>query len=263
MSISWRRIYAILLRDTYSDKRSTMRLTEIFYYPAIDITLWGLTTQWLKQEGNSNLMIAIATSLVLWQVVARNIYSISVGMIEELWFRSLVNLFSSPLKISEWVIAMMLSGTCKSFVVLPYAAMLTWVAYGVNVFNIGFMIIPYIAILITCGWTIGFLGASVILKWGRQAQSTPWMIAWFFVPLCAVYFPVASLPQPLQIFALATPLGHIFEAIRHQIISNSIAYDHLIKAAILSIICLSMSIMLFWHTFKKALKRGLSSIECG
>jgi ABC-2 type transport system permease protein len=261
MSISFRRIYAIMLRDFYADQRSIMRLTDIFYYPAIDITLWGLTSQWLKQGSNSTIMVAMATCLVLWQVVARNILSISVGMVEELWYHTLVNLFGSPLKLSEWTLAMMLSGTCKTLFVLPYGATLAWFAYGVNIFNIGPMIVLYLVLLMASGWTIGFLGASILLHWGRHAQSTPWMITWFFVPTCAIYFPVANLPKYFKVFALCTPLGHIFEAVRYQILAHSIAYGHLGIAAIMVAVYFTLSIMLFRRTFAKALVKGLSSLE--
>jgi ABC-2 type transport system permease protein len=256
-----RRIYAVMLRNFYADKRSVMRLVDLFYYPVIDITLWGITTKWLQQEQNSNFMIAIATSMVLWQVVSRSILEISIGIVEELWNRSIINLFSSPLQLNEWRIAFMTSSICKIFLVLPYGALLVWLVYGVNIFNIGWMMIPYLILLLSSGWIIGFLGASIIMHWGRRAQSTPWMVAWFFVPVCAVYYPIANLPRPLQFFALCTPLAHVFEAVRHQIIYGSIAYNHLSIAALLTIIYLTLSIKLFKKTFTKALNRGLSSLE--
>ncbi len=261
MSISIRRIYAVMLRNFYADKRSVMRLVDLFYYPVIDITLWGITTKWLQQEQSSNFMIAIATSLVLWQVVSRSILEISIGIIEELWNRSIINLFSSPLQLTEWIIAFMTSSICKNFFVLPYGALLVWLVYGVNIFNIGWMIIPYLMLLLGCGWIIGFLGASIIMHWGRRAQSTPWMVAWFFVPVCAVYYPVANLPRPIQIFSLCTPLTHIFEAVRHHIINGSIAYNHLGIATALTAVYLILSITLFRCIFTRALNKGLSSLE--
>lgn len=261
MNISFRRIYAVLLRNFYADKRSVMRITEMFYYPAIDITLWGLTTKWLRSGNTSGAVIALATSLVLWQVTSRCIYDISVGMVEELWNRSMTNFFGSPLQLSEWMIANMLTSVCKLFIVLPYGALCVALTYGVNIFQLGWSLIPYILLLLGCGWTIGFLGASVILFWGRQAQSTPWMIAWFFVPLCAVYYPLASLPPAIRIISQCTPLAQTFEALRHHLLTGIPAYNNLLLAAGLMIAYLALSMLLFTHTFKRTLRRGLASLE--
>lgn len=260
-AINLKRVYAVLLRNFFADKRSVMRITEVFYYPAIDIVLWGLTTKWLSSGNTTKTIVALATSLVLWQITSRCIYDISVGMVEELWHRSITNFFGSPLKLSEWMLANMLTGVCKLFVVLPYCAFLVWIAYGVNIFSLGFSLTLYVLLLLCCGWTIGFLGASIILYWGRQAQSTPWMIAWLFVPLCAVYYPLESLPRPLQFIASCTPLAQTFEALRFQLFTNTVHTQKIILAAILAVIYLSLSMMLFRSMFKKALNRGLSSLE--
>ncbi|MBM3886678.1 ABC transporter permease [Candidatus Dependentiae bacterium] len=261
MSFSFRRVYAVMLRNFYTDKRSTMRITEIFYYPAIDITLWGITTQWLKQDGNAHFMFAIATSLVLWQVVTRGIYEISIGAVEEIWNRSIINLFGSPLQLSEWMVALTLCSIFKIFIIVPYGALLAWLIYKVNIFSIGLMLIPYIMLLLGCGWIIGFLGASIIMRWGRQAQSTPWMVAWFFAPLCAVFYPLASLPATVQTISYCIPITHVFEAVRHQIITGAIAYNHLVIATGLMLTYLTLSAILFHKTFARALRKGLSSLE--
>lgn len=261
MSLSLSRIYAIILRSFYIDKRSTMRLTEVFYYPAIDIILWGLTTRWLNKGANHIGLLAIATSIVLWVTVTRVVYEISVGMIEEVWNRNMTNLFGTPIKLSEWMIGLMTCGMIKICVVLPYSALIAYFAYGVNIFSSGWMLCSYLALLIASGWSIGLLGASVILRFGRQAQSTPWMTAWFFAPLCAVYYPLESLPPALRSFAVITPLAHVFEAIRHQILIGTPSWYHIHMGIILAILWLGGAIFLFYYMFNQARQRGLASFE--
>lgn len=261
MSLNLRRIYAIILRSFYTDKRSTMRLTEVFYYPAIDIILWGLTTRWLNKGANHIGLLAIATSIVLWVTATRIVYEISVGMVEEVWNRNMTNLFGTPIKLSEWIIGLMACGVIKICIVLPYSALIAYFAYGVNIFSVGWMLLPYIGLLVCCGWSIGLIGASVILRFGRQAQSTPWMTAWFFAPLCAVYYPLDSLPTAIRNIATLTPLAHVFEAIRHQILIGHASWHHIYLSIVLAAAWLTTAIFFFYRMFNRARQRGLASFE--
>lgn len=261
MIVSISRIYAVLYRNFCADKRSIMRLTDMVYYPAIDITLWGMTSRWLQNEQTTNSLIALGTSLVLWQVVSRCILDLSIGMVEELWNRSITNFFGSPLRLGEWMIANMFTGIIKILFILPYAASLVWLVYGINIFNIGWMIAIYIMLLLCIGWAIGFVGSSIILHWGRQAQSTPWMISWFFTPICAIFYPLATLPTAVQKVSVCIPLTHIFEAVRTHIFTGVIDWEHLGIGAVLTLVYLGLSMLLFRRMFARALKRGLASLE--
>ena len=45
------RILALLSRHMYLYKRSFARLLEIFYWPFLDLVVWGFITMYLRQEG--------------------------------------------------------------------------------------------------------------------------------------------------------------------------------------------------------------------
>ena len=43
-------------------------------------------------------------------------------------------------------------------------------------------------------WSLGLVSTGVVLRWGLGAESFAWLIVFVFLPLCCVYYPVATLP---------------------------------------------------------------------
>ena len=52
MILCWRRIYAVFLRYFYMIA-GLHQVAELFFWPLVDILLWGLTTVWLQQQQNA------------------------------------------------------------------------------------------------------------------------------------------------------------------------------------------------------------------
>ena len=93
------RIGGLLSRHLYLYKRSFARMLEIFYWPFLDLVVWGFITVYLKDSGVS-LHGAVAFflgALILWDVLFRSQQGVAVSFLEEMWSRNLMNLFASPL----------------------------------------------------------------------------------------------------------------------------------------------------------------------
>ena len=90
------RIAAVIQRHLLVLFRDASRLAELFYWPLFDIILWGFATTWFGQnsENNQALVLSTLSCLVLWQVVYRTSQDICLSLIEEVWSRNLINLFS-------------------------------------------------------------------------------------------------------------------------------------------------------------------------
>src|SRR3972149_1814242 len=95
------RIVAVMVRHIYNFRHSWDRVTDAFYWPAMDILLWGLTSSYvLTQSGNlPNIVLLLLSGLVYWQIVWRSQYEITTNLLEELWSDNLVNLFASPIQV--------------------------------------------------------------------------------------------------------------------------------------------------------------------
>ncbi len=102
--MSWKRIWGVMLRHLFNFNHSLDRWIDAFYWPFFDLVVWGLAFAALKGDVHSHITM-ILSAVVLWYVLWRGQYEISLNLLEEFWDSNLVNLLGSPLKLSEWVVS--------------------------------------------------------------------------------------------------------------------------------------------------------------
>lgn len=260
MSLS--RIRGVFFRYYYTLLKGSHQLSDLFYWPLVDILLWGLTSMWIQQQNEvPNLPLVLMTGLIFWQIAWRGSVDISVNLLQEFWHRNLVNLFSTPLKISEWICGTILLCLCKLMVTIAFGALMVYVLYSLNVFTLGWAFLPFAALLLIFGWTLGFIAAGIIIYWGHQVEMFAWMIAFLFAPFSAVFYPVQILPVWAQKIAWCLPTTYVFEGMR-QILNNTpfpISYFWISLG--LNIVYLMASIFFFQWMFEKSRVKGLARLE--
>ncbi len=260
MSLS--RMRGVFFRYFHELYKGPRALADLFYWPLVDILLWGLTSVWLLSQHNvSNLPLILMTGLVFWQITWRGGIDISVNLLQEFWCRNLVNLFSTPLKISEWCAGILLICCAKLLITIAFCAGVVYLLYSLNVFQMGWTFLPFASSLMIFGWVIGFLTASVIIYWGQQMEALAWMTGWVFAPFSAVFYPVATLPEWAHTIAWSLPTTYIFEGMR-QILSTSAFPAHYFWISMaLNAVYLTGSIFLFKFSFEKSRSKGLARLE--
>jgi len=253
------RIFAIALRHLYLYKRSPSRLMEIFYWPLLDLLVWGFITIYLEQFRGTlpNFVAFFLGALILWDILYRCQQGISVSFLEEVWSRNLLNLFVSPLRPGEYLIATMLISVFKLLSAAVITVVLAWLMYSFNVFLIGFALIPFVLNLILMGWAIGILTTTLILRYGQKAEILAWGLAFLFQPVSAVFYPVSVLPVFLQKIAWFIPATHVFEGMRSVIRNQGLPIEHLVWAFGLNAVYLFVSLLLFYHIFTVVKQKGL------
>jgi ABC-2 type transport system permease protein len=238
------------------------QIADLLYWPAIDIVLWGLTTLWMQQHaGGADLAKAVLTGLIFWQIVWRGNYEISVNLLQEFWNRNLVNLFSTPLRLIEWIGGVLMLGVTKVTVALGFGVVAVYLLYALNVFTLGWAFVPFIAMLMMSGWVIGFLAASVVIYWGQRLQMLAWMTAYIFAPFSAVYYPVTILPLWAQKVAWSLPTTYIFEGMRSILKGGQFPWQDFFICFGLNVVYLILVIALFCKMFEKSRSKGLARFE--
>ena len=206
------RIWGVFLRYFYFFAKLE-HLCDLFYWPALDIFLWGMTSVWIQNTEREvpHIALAILTGLVFWQIIWRGNYEITVNLLQEFWNRNLVNLFSTPLTLFEWMTSVMFISLIKILISLSFGGLLVYLLYTLNVFSMGWAFLPYVLSLALSGWWIGFLSAGIMVYYGQRVQMLAWMMAYGFAPFSAVYYPLSSLPLWGQIIGKCLPMTYIFE----------------------------------------------------
>ncbi|MBS0654820.1 MAG: ABC transporter permease [Verrucomicrobia bacterium] len=246
----------------YFNIKDFSQLSDLFYWPLVDILLWGLTSLWIqKQTEVSNLPLILMTALIFWQITWRGSLSISFNLLQEFWHRNLVNLFSTPLTVSEWICGSLILGACKLLISVAFGGMMVYILYSLNVFALGWAFLPFAMLLFIFGWTIGFLSSAMIIYWGHKVEMFAWMLPFLFAPFSAVFYPIQVLPAWAQTISWSLPTTYVFEGMRQILHGHAFPQSFFWISLLLNVLFLALSILLFRMMFLKSLKKGLGRLE--
>lgn len=215
MQLSRRRILGIALRQWLTLRHSIPRLFEVFYWPVLEVTLWGLVTQYLlSRAGGTFTPSLLIGGMMLWTMLHRAQEDLSIAFLEESWSQNLPNLFSSPLHPIEYFLASAMVGLGKVLFAGTAVSVLAFLFYGYGLWEIGPTLIAAMPSLVMFGWAMGLLTVGLILRYGRQVDVLAWSVAVLIQPLVCAVYPLNVLHPSLQIVAGILPPTHIFEATR-------------------------------------------------
>lgn len=255
------RVYGMILRYIYNFKHSYDRITDALYWPALDLTLWGLTSAYFTSISTNTTgtttTTLVVSGLLFWILVWRAQYEISVNLLQELWDKNMINIFAAPLTLSEWVYTVISVGILKASLSFSFASVLAYFMYGVNIFQYGFYLPIFFVLLIMSGWWAGFLVASLILRYGTRIQTLAWSLIWVVSPFAAIYYPVSFLPNWAQKISLIVPMSYIFESGRDILTKGHTDISNFAISFLLSSFYLILSLIFLKRSFNKVLNKGL------
>jgi len=256
---SLRRIHAMVLRYVYLVRRSWPRILELFYWPTVQLILWGFITRffvtnstWVAQA--SGVLLA---AVLLWDVLFRGQLGVSLAFFEEIYSRNLGYLFVSPLRVSELISALLLISLLRTVVGVGGAALLAIPLYDYSIFGLGLPLLGFFVNLLVMGWSVGLLVTGLVLRYGLGAESLAWVSIFALAPLSGIYYPIAVLPDWLQPVAWLLPSSHVFEGMRAVMIEHAVRSDLLLQAAGLNVVYLLVGAGVFLKAFNSARERGL------
>ncbi len=256
------RIIAIVRRHFLMTFRRLDRIINVLYWPFLNIVLWGITSMWLQQQaGKEHIVTMILTGLVLWQIVFRVNLETAKGLFEEILSHNVVNLFATPLTFGEWVVGMMMLGIVNMLLVFSCCAAAVWLLYGINIFVLGFSLLPFMLSLLIAGWFIGFFICGLLIRWGLKAQDFVFTVGWIFAPFSAIYYPLDVLPRFVQIIGKCLPMTYVFEAMRGILQNGKLSTDYLLTSFGLDILYLTFSLFFFWYMFEISKEKGLARLD--
>lgn len=257
-----KRIKGVFLRYYYNAIKGPHQISDMLYWPFVDILLWGLTSLWIqKQNSVPGLPLVLMTGLIFWQIAWRGSIDISFNLLQEFWHRNLVNMFSTPLKISEWITGVLLLSLCKLTITISFGSLIVYILYSLNVFTIGWAFIPFAMLLFIFGWTLGFVASGIIIYKGHQVEMFAWMIAFIFAPFSGVFYPVETLPAWAQHISWALPTTYVFQGMREILNNQPFPTYYALASLALNVLYLGLALLFFHYMFRKSLNKGLARLE--
>ena len=253
-----RRIGAIALRHWYLISRSPPRIIELCYWPILQMTLWGFIQDFLVTESSffaqaAGLLIA---AVLLWEMLFRSQISFSLSFFEEVYARNLGHLLATPLRVYEYVLALMAVSAARTLIgVIPATLLAIWF-FGFSIYSLGLTLAAFFLSLVMFGWSIGLVVSGLVLRYGLGAEGFAWAILFGLLPFCGVYYPVTILPDWLQGLSATLPPSYIFEGMRAVVLHGEVRLDLLIKAGALNLIWIGFGVAVFLTFFRTARERG-------
>lgn len=252
------RIGAMILRYTYLLRGSWPRILELAYWPTVQVVLWGLITQffgthsdWLAQA--SGLLLA---AVLLWDVLFRGQLGVSLPFFEELYSRNLGNLFVSPLRPYELIIALLGISLIRTLIGVGVAALVAIPLYHYSIFEMGLPLLSFFTNLLVMGWALGIVVVALVLRFGLGAESLAWVAVFALAPISGIYYPIDILPEWLEPVAYALPSSHVFEGMRAVLLDGRFETTHLWAAIGLNLLYLGLAMLLFLRVFRRTLEQG-------
>jgi ABC-2 type transport system permease protein len=253
-----RRILSLMLRHFYLIKASLPRIVDLIYWPTVQIILWGFVSKFFTMHSSyfNNTAGIILSAAILYDFLFRSSISYNMLFLEEIWSRNLINLFVSPIKISEIVIALTCTALFRTMIGLVPAVLIAIPLFGISLLELGYPLILLLLSLYIFGITLGLLVTAGLVRFGPSFENIAWASLFFIAPIGCIYYPVEILPNWLQPIALALPLAHIFEETRSILITNTVHYSNIYYALMLNMIYLFLAICTFYYSFKTAKIKG-------
>lgn len=252
------RISGVLLRHAAVYRFNAMRWQDFLFWPIVELLLWGFFATYLKDLTTSTaIAAALLGAVLLWQIFVRTQQSVGISFLMELWSRNLLNIFTTPITVREYLGALLIFGIVKVVVLTGIFLALISLFYGVNLVALGPALVLFSGALVLFGWAGGILVDGIVLRFGQSAESLAFALAFLFQPFGAVFFPVSVYPGWLQSVLWWVPLPHIFESLRA--IFQGLPYDpvRLLWAYGLSFVYLIGAFFFFGYMFERARARGL------
>jgi ABC-2 type transport system permease protein len=252
------RIFGLVLRYWYVIRSSWPRTAELIYWPLVQMLMWGFLQSYLAQTSSFAAKAAglFIGAVLLWDVLVRSQLDFSVAFLEEIWSRNLGHLMMSPLRPAEFIAALMTVSLIKLLVAMVPVAFLAYFLFGFNVLSLGVAFAAFFANLVIMSWSLGLVSTGVVLRWGLGAESFAWLIVFVLLPICCVYYPVATLPGWLQPIALTLPPTYVFEGLRAIVLEGSFVGHLMVKAFALNVLYFIAGFAIFTYYLRSARIHG-------
>jgi ABC-2 type transport system permease protein len=247
-----------MMRYFHANRREISTYFDYFYWPLIDMFLFGFLGTWLSEQQNSALTISLITALVLWSVTYRSSLDIARNMAQELWDENLLNFFATPIKLAEWVLGLMSLGILSLFITVPYTSFLAKLIFNQNIFNIGSSLFMFVGLLIMSGWILGFVASSLLIYYGQKIETVVWAIPWLITPFSSIYYPISVMPSWAQSVSKFLPTMYAFEGVRKLLTTGQMPYHDIGMSLLLNTVYLIAALLFFNHMFKKSKNEGLN-----
>jgi ABC-2 type transport system permease protein len=254
-----RPIAAIALRQFYLMRGSPTRVLPMIAWVAVDIVLWGFISRYLNTVTSSgiNFIASLLGAVLFWDFFTRVMQGVTMAFFEDVWSRNFINVFATPLLISEYLTGLVLTSVATSLVGLVVMLLLATWLFGLPFFALGLLLLPFLLVLFLFGIGLGVLASALVLRLGPASEWLVWPIPALLSPFVGVFYPLATLPPWMRAIGHALPPSYVFENMRSVVAGHGYSGSGLLIAIALALLDILLAAWLFTVIHRYAVRSGL------
>lgn len=256
MAARRRRVGGVVLRDLAAMRRSPVRFFEIFFWPTVNLVLWGLVSRYLQSNHVPFVVSVLLGAALLWELLNRSSSEVALGFLEDVWSRNLLNVQVTPVSTGEYLTGLVLFAVAKVALAAIVMTVVAYGLYGFGILTMGVGLVPFMVLLLVMGWALAIVSISCVLRFGEGAQVVGWSLVFVFQPFAGVFYPISILPPPVRAVSHAVPASYVFEGMRAVLNGHPLPWADLAWAALLDAVYLASAVWLYSVTLRNARATG-------
>ncbi len=251
------RISGILLRQYYLIRHNPTRLSQLFVWSLLEITLWGFISVYLADVAEAQFAVAFLGGIILWEFLVRAMYGVTITFFEDVWSRNFLNIFASPLSLFEYVLGMITSSIATTTISFAAVILFASVVFDFSILSYGAAAFPFLITLFLLGIALGILGVAIVLRFGPSAEWFIWPLPAIIAPFAGVFYPITVLPEWMQVVATALPSTYVFEGLRTVLAGGGVSFSYFIPGILLAFFYCTLAYLVLYRTYRRAVRTGL------
>jgi ABC-2 type transport system permease protein len=252
------RIAAIVLRQYYLLRGSASRIVPLFIWAAVDMVLWGFMSRYLGHIiSGFNFVSTLLGAVLLWDFCTRVMQGVTLAFFEDVWSRNFLNIFATPLSITEYLLGLVLSSIGSSSIGLVVMLVLAIAAFGLSFLSYGLMLIPFFLVLFLFGIALGIAAVAMVLRLGPASEWFVWPVPALLSPFAGVFYPLSTLPAWMRCFSYLLPPAYVFQEMRALLSRHPASLPALALALGLSLGYILLACWFFQRMYRHAVRTGL------
>ncbi len=254
-----RPVGGILLRQLYLFRSSPVRILPTFAWVAIDIVVWGFLTRYLNSVSGSgvNFVPSLLGAVLFWDFFTRIMQGVTTAFFEDVWSRNFLNLFATPLSISEYVTGLVLTSIVTSTLGLAAMLILSTLVFGLSFGALGLLLFPFVLVLFLFGVALGVTASALVLRLGPASEWLVWPMPAMLSPFVGVYYPLATLPAWMRAVGRLLPPSYVFEGMRALVNGQAFSGTDLLLGGGLALLQMLLAGYFFARVFRYTVRTGL------
>ncbi|HEY6456939.1 MAG TPA: ABC transporter permease, partial [Steroidobacteraceae bacterium] len=204
-----------------------------------------------------NFTASLLGAVLFWDFFTRVMQGVTMAFFEDVWSRNFINVFASPVRISQYLSGLILTAIMTSLVGLLVMLLIATSIFGLQFAALGLLLIPFLLVLFLFGIALGVFASAMVLRLGPASEWLVWPIPALLSPFVGVFYPLSTLPQWMRGVGHLLPPSYVFEAMRAFVAGGVARRDELPMAIVLAVAYVLLAAWAFAAVHRHAVRSGL------